>query len=278
MKIWMMTGCSSGLGKQLMLEALKLGNRVAACVRRIETLEPFVRDYPEQLLPVALDVTSPQMIEAAVQRIGTHFNTIDGLINNAGYGYRAAIEEGEDAAFDTLFQTNFFGPMRLIRQVLPIMRKQKSGVIINISSAAAVNTFPGFGYYGASKCALEGASSALAKECAPLGIWVMVVEPGAFRTDFSGRSLTQSACVIEDYAATAGLRRIEHDHTHSTQMGDPQKGAALILEAALSADAPHTLVLGADAWEVVEQSEAQLHEEMARWLKKSRATAFSSEE
>lgn len=106
----------------------------------------------------------------------------------------------------------------------------------------------------------------------------MVVEPGAFRTDFSGRSLTQSACVIEDYAATAGLRRIEHDHTHGTQMGDPQKGAALILEAALSADAPHTLVLGADAWEVVEQSEAQLHEEMARWLKKSRATAFSSEE
>lgn len=142
MKIWMMTGCSSGLGKQLMLEALKLGDRVAACVRRIETLEPFVRDYPEQLLPVALDVTSPQMIEAAIQRIGTHFNTIDGLINNAGYGYRAAIEEGEDAAFDTLFQTNFFGPMRLIRQVLPIMRKQKSGVIINISSAAAVNTSP----------------------------------------------------------------------------------------------------------------------------------------
>ena len=164
----MMTGCSSGLGKQLM--------------------------------PVALDVTSPQMIEAAVQRIGTHFNTIDGLINNAGYGYRAAIEEGEDAAIDTLFQANFFRPMRLIRQVLPIMRKQKSGVIINISSAAAVNTFPGFGYYGASKCALEGASSALAKECAPLGI------------------------------------------------------------------------------RVVEQSEAQLHEEMARWLKKSRATAFSSEE
>ena len=169
MKIWMMTGCSSGLRKQLM--------------------------------PVALDITSPQMIEAAVQRIGTHFNTIDGLINNAGYGYRAAIEEGEDATIDTLFQTNFFGPMRLIRQVLPIMRKQKSGVIINISSAAAVNTFPGFGYYGASNCALEGASSALAKECAPLGIRVMVVE----------------------------------------------------------------------------QSEAQLHEEMARWLKKSRATAFSSE-
>ena len=162
MKIWMTTGCSSGLGKQLM--------------------------------PVALDITSPQMIEAAVQRIGTHFNTIDGLINNAGYGYRAAI--------DTLFQTNFFRPLRLIRQVLPIMRKQKNGVIINISSAAAVNTFPGFGYYGASKCALEGAYSALAKECAPLGIRVLVVE----------------------------------------------------------------------------QSEAQLHEEMARWLKKSRATAFSSEE
>lgn len=163
MKIWMMTGCSSGLGKQLM--------------------------------PVALDVTSPQMIEAAVQRIGTHFNTIDGLINNAGYGYRAAIEEGEDSSIDTLFQTNFFRPLRLIRQMLPIMRKQKSDVIINISSAAAVNTFPGFGYYGASKCAL-------AKECAPLGIRVMVVE----------------------------------------------------------------------------QSEAQLREEMARWLKKSRATAFSSEE
>ena len=199
------------------------------------------------------------------------------MINNAGYGYRAAIEEGVKEEVDLLFQTNFFGPIALIKEVLPYMHKQRSGAIINISSIAAVNAFAGCGYYGASKCALEGMSSALQKETAPLGIKVMVVEPEAFRTDFSGRSLKQSALQIEDYAATAGLRRIENDHTHGTQCGDPDKGTQLVLEVIQAEQPPFCLILGADAWEVYEQKQQAHHQEMTAWLEKSKQTCFASE-
>ncbi len=154
------------------------------------------------------------------------------------------------------------------------MRRQRAGAIVNISSIAAVNTFPGSGYYGASKCALEGLSSALEKEVAPLGIQVMVVEPGAFRTDFSGRSLRQAEKAIADYAETAGRRRIEHDHSHGTQPGDPDQGARLVLEALRGPQPPFRLVLGADAWEVYTQTTQAHIAAMEPWVEKSRQTAF----
>lgn len=154
------------------------------------------------------------------------------------------------------------------------MRSQRSGAIVNISSIAAVETFPGSGFYGASKCALEGMSSALQKEVSPLGIKVMVVEPGAFRTNFSGRSLKQTSLKISDYDTTAGPRHIENDHTHGTQCGDPDKGARLVIEAIANDQPPYKLILGGDAWDVYEQRAQKQVNEMMPWLEKSQATCY----
>lgn len=230
-KVWLVTGCSSGLGRSFVRAIVAQGDIAVATARDPETLRPLQAQHPGQVMPLALDVTRRDQIQQVVDHVIGTLGRIDGLINNAGYGYRAAVEEGTPEEVDRLFQTNFFGPVALIQAVLPHMRRQRAGAIVNISSIAAVNTFPGSGYYGASKCALEGLSSALEKEVAPLGIQVMVVEPGAFRTDFSGRSLRQAEKAIADYAETAGRRRIEHDHSHGTQPGDPDQGARLVLEA-----------------------------------------------
>ena len=273
-KVWLVTGCSSGLGYSFAKAIAEQGDFVVATARKKEILTELQQQYPDQVMALALDVTDQEQIQRTVQMAFSHTGRIDGLINNAGYGYRAAIEEGIPEEVELLFRTNFYGPISLIKEVLPIMRKQRSGVIVNISSAAAINTFAGSGYYGASKCALEGASSALQKEVEPLGIKVMVVEPGAFRTNFSGRSLKQTAVRIDDYADTAGLRRIENDRSHGTQPGDPAKGARLVLEAILSENPPFRLILGADAWEVYKQREQAQHDEMKLWLEKSQHTSF----
>lgn len=273
-KVWMVTGSSSGLGKSFVKAIAEQGDFVAAAARSKEALQELENLYPGQILPIKLDVTDKEQIKRAVETVINTKGRIDGLINNAGYGYRAAVEEGQEKDVDLLFQTNFFGPVSLIKEVLPYMRGMKSGSIVNISSIAAVNTFPGSGYYGASKCALEGMSSALQKETEPLGIKVMVVEPGAFRTNFSGPSLKQTELQISDYDATAGLRRIENDHSHGTQCGDPDKGAKLILEAIQSENPPFKFILGGDAWEVYRQREQMQNEEMRPWLEKSRQTTF----
>lgn len=273
-KVWFVTGCSSGLGKSFVKAIAQKGDYVIATARNINTLNDLQSLYPEQVMTYSLDVTNKDQIHQCVQSVLAQFGRIDVLVNNAGYGYRAAIEEGIDEEIDLLFQTNFYGPVHLIQEVLPAMRSQKSGAIINISSIAAVNTFAGSGYYGASKCALEGVSSALKKEVESLGIKVMVVEPGAFRTDFSGRSLKQSHVEIKDYAQTAGLRRIENDHTHGTQMGDPDKGVRLVIEAIESELTPFKLILGEDAWEVYKEREESQNQEMAAWLEKSSLTKF----
>lgn len=273
-KVWMVTGSSSGLGKSFVKAIAEQGDFVAAAARSKEALQELENLYPGQLLPIKLDVTDKEQIKQAVETVINTKGRIDALINNAGYGYRAAVEEGQEKDVDLLFQTNFFGPVSLIKEVLPYMRGMKSGSIVNISSIAAVNTFPGSGYYGASKCALEGMSSALQKETEPLGIKVMVVEPGAFRTNFSGRSLKQTELQISDYDSTAGLRRIENDHSHGTQCGDPDKGAKLVLEAIQSENPPFKFILGGDAWEVYRQREQMQNEEMRPWLEKSRQTTF----
>ena len=244
-KVWLVTGCSSGLGRSFVRAIVARGDIAVATARDPETLRLLQAQHPGQVRPLALDVTRRDQIQQVVAHVIGTLGRIDGLINNAGYGYRAAVEEGTPEEVDRLFQTNFFGPVALIQAVPPHMRRQRAGAIVNISSIAAVNTFPGSGYYGASKCALEGLSSALEKEVAPLGIQVMVVEPGAFRTDFSGRSLRQAEKAIADYAETAGRRRIEHDHSHGTQPGDPDQGARLVLEALRGPQPPFRLVLGA---------------------------------
>src|SRR6185437_13108068 len=214
-------GSSSGLGRALAESVLEAGHNAVLTARNPDAVEDLVDAHAGSALAVALDVTDSAQVAAAVRAGEERFGGIDVLVNNAGYGYRAAVEEGDEADVATLFATNVFGPVALIKAVLPGMRARRNGAIVNISSIGARICPPGSGYYAASKAALEGMSSSLRKELDPLGIAVMVVEPGGFRTDFAGRSLQQSAEAIADYADTAGRRRKEYDTAHGNQPGDP---------------------------------------------------------
>jgi NAD(P)-dependent dehydrogenase (short-subunit alcohol dehydrogenase family) len=247
MSTWLITGCSTGLGRALAEAVLARGDNAVVTARDAATVQDLAKAYPDTALALALDVTDPAQVAESVRRAEATFGAVDVLVNNAGYGYRAAIEEGDDADVQRLFATNFFGAVAMIKAVLPGMRARRHGAIVNTSSIGARTSPAGSGYYAATKAALEGMSASLRKELQPLGITVMAVEPGAFRTDFSGRSLTQSAAAIADYADTAGKRRKEPDTVHGTQPGDPAKAASAIITAIESPDAPTLLVLGADA-------------------------------
>lgn len=247
MATWLITGCSTGLGRALAEAVLARGDNAVVTARNPSTVQDLVAEYPQTALALALDVTDTGQIQAAVAGGTGKFGGIDVVVNNAGYGYRAAVEEGDDADVRTLFDTHFFGSVDMIKAVLPQMRARRSGTIVNLSSIGATMTPAGSGYYAAVKSAVEGLTGSLRRELEPLGITAMVVEPGGFRTDFSGRSLRQSAAAISDYADTAGKRRKENDRTHGTQPGDPAKAAAAIIAAVEAADTPEMLVLGADA-------------------------------
>ncbi len=277
MKNWLITGCSSGLGRSLARAVLKNGDNAVVTARDIKKLKEFEEDFPETALILPLDVTDEASVRQAVQATKERFGAIDVLVNNAGYGYRAAVEEGDEEDTERLFQTNFWGPIALIKEVLPDMRARRSGAIINVSSIAALRTAPGSGYYAASKCALEGLSDGLRVETEPLGIKVMTVEPGAFRTDFAGRSLTQSETVIADYEGTAGARRIGRDLSHGTQPGDPDKGAELIIQAIEAEDTPFRLLLGSDAVKFAEKVMEDRCKEYKKWKEFSCKSDFKEE-
>jgi NAD(P)-dependent dehydrogenase (short-subunit alcohol dehydrogenase family) len=276
MTTWLVTGCSTGLGRALAAAVLDRGDNVVVTARNAATVRDLVDAHPHTAVAVALDVTDQAQVTAAVAAGEQRFGRIDVLVNNAGYGYRAAVEEGEDAAVARLFDTNVFGPVRMIKAVLPGMRARRSGAIVNLSSIAARLAAEGSGYYAAAKSAIETLTLSLRKEVAPLGITAMVVEPGAFRTDFAGRSLTQAAEPIADYADTAGKRRIEHDTVHGTQPGDPIKAAAAIIEAVTSDHAPYLLLLGNDASTVVRTALESLRADMDAWETLSRSTDLAT--
>jgi NAD(P)-dependent dehydrogenase (short-subunit alcohol dehydrogenase family) len=209
-----------------------------------------------------------------VQQAQARFGGIDVLVNNAGYGYRAAVEEADDADIRQLFDTNLFGAVDMIKAVLPGMRAKRSGAILNISSIGARISPAGSGYYSATKAALEGLSGSLQKELQPLGISVTAVEPGAFRTDFAGRSLTQSAAAIPDYAETAGKRRKENDTVHGTQPGDPGKAAEAIIAVVESPNPPSLLVLGQDAYGAFAAVADAQRAELDQWRELSLSTGI----
>lgn len=247
MSTWLITGCSSGLGRSLAEAVLARGDNAAVTARNANSLEDLAARYPDTALPLTLDVTDTDAVNEAVHAAESRFGSLDVLVNNAGYGYRAAVEEGDVDDVERLFATNFFGPVAMIKAVLPGMRARHSGAIVNISSIGARICAPGSGYYAAAKAALEGMTGSLRKELQPLGITAFAVEPGGFRTDFAGRSLLQSAEAIADYAETAGKRRKENDNAHGTQPGDPAKAAQAIITAVTAAEPPGLLVLGSDA-------------------------------
>ncbi|WP_275776235.1 oxidoreductase [Paenarthrobacter sp. Y-19] len=275
MTTWLITGCSTGLGRALARAVLAKGDNAVVTARDTATLQDLAAEFPTTALAVPLDVTDQSQVEAAVQQAVERFGGVDVLVNNAGYGYRAAIEEGADADVRTLFDTNVFGPVAMIKAVLPGMRTRRSGAIVNISSIGARICPPGSGYYSATKAALEGISGSLQKELAPLGITVTAVEPGGFRTDFAGRSLTQSAEAIDDYAQTAGKRRKENDTVHGTQQGDPDRAAQVIINAVEAAETPGFLLLGEDAAKAFDAVAEAQRAEVDRWRDLTVSTGYT---
>lgn len=274
MATWLITGCSSGLGRHLAQAVLKHGDKAVVTARKLSAIQDIVTSYPDTALALQLDVTNSAQITQVVQQAEERFGGVDVLVNNAGHGYRAAVEEGDETEVDELFATNFFGPVALIKAALPGMRKRGSGTIVNVSSIAARTTEPGSGYYAATKCALEGMSRGLQKEVSPLGISVIMVEPGGFRTDFADRSLLESKTAIRDYAGTAGLRRKANDKTGGHQLGDPARGAELIIKAVEAQDSPLLLALGSDAVQVINDALKADLSQVEAWEKESVATDY----
>jgi NAD(P)-dependent dehydrogenase (short-subunit alcohol dehydrogenase family) len=263
-RVWFITGCSTGFGRELAKLLSSHNHKVVVTARDIAKVQDLAQD-PESSLALALDVTDPAQVKSAVAEAEKKFGQIDVLVNNAGYGYMAAVEEGEEEAIRGMFDTNFFGLASMTRAVLPGMRSRKSGHIINISSVAGLVGFPGSGYYSATKFAVEGMSEALSKEVQPLGIRVTVVEPGPFRTDFAGRSLQMSDTEIADYAETAGARRKQISGYSGQQPGDPVKAAQAIITVVESETPPLHLVLGKPGLGFVEEKLKALHKDIDTW-------------
>jgi NAD(P)-dependent dehydrogenase (short-subunit alcohol dehydrogenase family) len=263
--VWLITGCSTGLGRALATAVLDRGWRAVVTARDPGQVADLVDAHGDRALAVALDVTDPARITEAVKLAETTFGRVDVLFNNAGYGYLAAVEEGEDAEIRALFETNVFGLMALTRAVLPGMRERRSGHVVNVSSLGGLAAFGATGYYHATKFAVEGISESLAAEVAPLGIKVTIVEPAAFRTNWSGPSMRQSSISIDDYAETAGKRRVATTATYGHQPGDPDRAAAAVISAIEADEPPLRLLLGQAAYDIASARLGSLKSTFDTW-------------
>ncbi|WP_158804970.1 oxidoreductase [Acidisoma sp. L85] len=271
--VWLVTGCSKGLGRAIAQEALSAGYRVVVTARRVDDVADIVQGHEDAALALPLDVTRPDQIASALKAAEERFGTVDVLVNNAGYGYLGAIEEGEDADVRVLFETDLFAPVNLIKGVLPSMRSRRHGHIVNISSIGGLVTYPGVGWYHMVKFGIEAMSETLAKEVGPLGIGVTVVAPGAFRTYFRGpESIKQSAVVIDDYADTAGKSRAGTQAGHGKQKGDPVLGARAIIAAIEAEKPPVHLLIGGDALDQLRTKLDEMRRETDAWEAVTRGT------
>ena len=265
MLIWFVTGASRGFGRQLVELALERGDAVVATARNPAALASELGPH-ERLLTATLDITDAQATHAAVAGALERFGRIDVLVNNAGRGLIGAVEETSEAEVLAVFENNVFGTLAVTRAVLPSMRERRAGTILNVSSVGGMASRSGGGIYGATKFAIEGISEALRAELAPLGIRVVIVEPGAFRTDFHDPgSIRFSERVIDDYASTAGEFREAAASTNHLQRGDPRKAAAAMIAAATAADPPQRLVLGADALARIGAKLDQVRSDLDAW-------------
>jgi NAD(P)-dependent dehydrogenase (short-subunit alcohol dehydrogenase family) len=261
--VWFITGCSTGFGRTLCELLIARDYRVVVTARKpAEVADLAVRG---ETLVLKLDVTDPAAIDAAVAAAEARFGRIDVLVNNAGLGYFAAIEEGDEQQIRHLFEVNVFGLSRMIRAVLPGMRLHGTGTIVNISSVGGLRSFPSLGYYSATKFAVEGLSEALWQEVEPLGLKVLVVEPSGFRTDWAGRSAEESAHQIGAYADTAGKARSQVKASSGRQPGDPERAAEAIVKAVESPHSPHHLLLGKDAFVGATEQLERLRRDFSAW-------------
>ena len=274
--VWFITGCSSGLGRELARAVLSRGWRAVLTARTPENLGELVGDHVGSALVVRLDVTDPATIERAVALAMEQFGRIDVLVNAAGYGYMAAVEEGEDEAVRAQFEANVFGLLAVTKRILPIMRAQRSGHIVNYSSLGGLVAFAATGYYHATKFAVEALSESLHHEVKPLGIGVTIVEPGAFRTEWAGRSMLESGIVIDDYAETAGKRRAQTRSVSGKQPGDPQRAAEVVIAAVLAPEPPLRLLLGRSALDVALKRLDALRVNFEAWREATVSTDFPS--
>lgn len=270
--VWFITGCSTGFGRQIAKHVLELGYRTVVTSRHKDD----VRDLAElgDALILKLDVTDKSQAEKAIREAEDHYGSIDVLVNNAGIGYFAAVEESSEKEVRKMFDVNVFGLSRMIHLALPGMRKRRKGFIVNLSSIGGLRSFPSLGYYNATKFAIEGLSEALWQEVEPLGIKVMLVEPSGFRTDWAGRSANETEHQIADYAETAH-KNIRHLRSISgDQDGDPVRAASAIVSAVESSNPPHRLLLGNDAYDGAIAKLDELREEFKAWEDVSRLADF----
>jgi len=273
-KVWFITGASRGFGSLIARDALARGDYVVATARKAESVTEALGAHPN-LLAVQLDVTREAAAIVATQQAVERFGRIDVLVNNAGFGLLGAVEESSADEVRKLYDTNVFGLLNVTRAVLPVMRKQRSGHVMNISSVGGYSAYYGWGVYGSTKFAVEGLSEAMSMELAPLGIHATVVEPGFFRTDFlDATSLTETAARIEDYAETVGAMRTFAAGANHQQPGDPQKLSKAILKLADAEKPPVRLQLGSDTVARVRAKNQQVEQEMAQWIDVAMSTDF----
>jgi NAD(P)-dependent dehydrogenase (short-subunit alcohol dehydrogenase family) len=274
-RVWLVTGASSGFGRAIAEAALNAGDTVVAGVRRTAAMDDLAARYPGRVTAVELDITDASQVTAAVAQTMLWHGRIDVLVNNAGRGLVGAVEETAERELRDLMDVHFFGPAALIRAVLPHMRAQGSGAIVNLSSMGGRFSFAGVGAYSATKFALEGLSEALALEVAPFGIKVLIAEPGAFRTGFAGGSLQQSRA-LPAYAGITGSVRADLPASDGSQPGDPAKAAEAILQAINSDKTPLRLALGNDAADMIGAYLDYSRAEFSAWEHISRSTDYDA--
>ncbi|AKN69255.1 MULTISPECIES: oxidoreductase [Streptomyces] len=274
-KVWLVTGASSGFGREITEAAVAAGDLVIGAVRRPEALDDLVAAHPGRVEALRLDVTDLAAVDAAVRDVVARHGRIDVLVNNAGRTHVGAVEETTDAELRDLFDLHFFGPVALVRAVLPHMRERRSGAIVQMSSMGGQMSVAGFGAYSGTKFALEGVSEALADEVAEFGIKVLIVEPGAFRTSLFGTGRAGASTDSGVYTKVSETRSFVSGGDGS-QPGDPAKAAALILAALEAERTPLRLPLGDDGVSAVLAHLDQVRDDVTAWEKRTRATAFDA--
>ena len=277
-KVWFITGCSTGFGRELAKEVLASGYKAAVAARNTEDVKDITDAYPETAIAVKLDVTKADEISAAVEQIEQKFGQIDVLVNNAGIGYFGAIEESEEDEVRRMFEINFFGLANVTKAVLPILRQQRSGHILNVASIGGLVGFPAVGFYNATKFAVDGYSESLSKELAPLGIKVTVIAPSGFRTDWAGRSANNSKIEIDDYKETAGTNKNNIRGYSGNQPGDPVRAAKAMIKAVESENPPLRLLLGEAALKGARNKIELLKKDFDAWEETTVGADFPKEE